>query len=45
MLERLAYPAISCVSTKDELLGSVEGLDCIMMESIYHANLGNLRRS
>lgn len=43
--ERLANLAISCVTTKDELLGSIEGLECIMMESVYQANLGNLRRS
>ncbi|KIY01401.1 uncharacterized protein Z520_02953 [Fonsecaea multimorphosa CBS 102226] len=45
MSERLANLAINYVTTKDELLGSMEGLECIMMESVYHANLGNLRRS
>lgn len=41
--ERLADLAISLVTTNDELLSSVEGLECIMMESMYQANLGNLR--
>ncbi|KAL2401284.1 Dehydrocurvularin biosynthesis regulator [Exophiala dermatitidis] len=45
MSARLANLAIDYVTTKDELLGSMEGLECIMMESVYQANLGNLRRS
>ncbi|EXJ78452.1 hypothetical protein A1O1_08852 [Capronia coronata CBS 617.96] len=45
MSERLADLAVSHVTTRDELLGSIEGLDCIMIESVYQANLGNLRRS
>lgn len=45
MSERLADSAISHVTTKDELLGSLEYLECIIIESVYHANLGRLRRS
>ena len=45
MMERLAGLAISLVTTNDELLGSIEGLECIMIESVYQANIGNLRRS
>ncbi|KAK5988545.1 Dehydrocurvularin biosynthesis regulator [Cladobotryum mycophilum] len=45
MSERLADLANSLVTTKDELLGSIEGLECVMIESVYHANIGNLRRS
>ncbi|KAL1311901.1 hypothetical protein AAFC00_001972 [Neodothiora populina] len=45
MSERLANLAISEVTTNDELLGSIEYLECVMIESVYHANLGNLRRS
>jgi hypothetical protein len=29
----------------DELIGSIEGLECVMIESVYQANIGNLRRS
>ena len=45
MMERLADTAINLVTTNDELLGSIEGLQCIMIEGIYHVNRGNLRRS
>lgn len=42
---RLADLAINLVTTKDELLGSIEGLECVMIESMYQANIGSLRRS
>ncbi|EXJ80946.1 hypothetical protein A1O3_07234 [Capronia epimyces CBS 606.96] len=45
MMKRLADTAISLVTTNDELLGSIEGLECVMLESLYQSNLGNLRRS
>lgn len=45
MSVRLADLAIRHVTSDDKLLGSVEGLTCIMMESVYHASSGNLRRS
>jgi hypothetical protein len=43
--ERLSDLAISLVTSNDELLGSIEGLECVMLESMYQANVGNLRRS
>jgi hypothetical protein len=43
--ERLADLAIRLVTTNNELLGSIEGLECVMIESMYEANVGNLRRS
>jgi hypothetical protein len=45
MMQRLADTATNLVTTNDELLGSIEGLQCIMIESIYQANKGSLRRS
>lgn len=45
MMQRLADTAISLVTTNDELLGSIEGLQCIMIESVYQMNKGSLRRS
>ena len=45
LMERLANLATRLVITNDELLGSIEGLECIMIEGLYQANLGNLRRS
>jgi hypothetical protein len=43
--DRLSDLAISLVTSNDELLGSIEGLECVMLESMYQANVGNLRRS
>lgn len=45
MMNRLSDTAISLVTTHDELLGTVEGLESVMMEGIYQANCGNLRRA
>ena len=45
IIERLTDPAIRLVTTNDELLGSIEGLECVIIESLYQANIGNLRRS
>lgn len=44
-MERVVTLATRLVTTEDELLGSIEGLECVMMEGLYQANLGNLRRS
>nr|AHV78250.1 ResR2 [Sarocladium zeae] len=45
MMERLARLAITHVTTDDSLLAGIEGLQCVMMESMWHANAGRLRRS
>ncbi|KAI1873217.1 uncharacterized protein JN550_003470 [Neoarthrinium moseri] len=45
MLERLADIAISQVTTQDRFLGSIESLECVMLETTYYANGGNLRLS
>jgi hypothetical protein len=45
IMERLVDVAINHVTTNDEFLGSIESLECIMIESLYQANIGNLRRS
>jgi len=37
--------AIRLVTTNDELTGSVEGLQCIMIEAMIHNNAGNLHRA
>ncbi|KAH6662820.1 hypothetical protein B0J14DRAFT_662414 [Halenospora varia] len=44
-MERLEALAVSLVTTDDELLGSIEGLECVMIESVYQANIVNPRRS
>ncbi len=38
-----AVKAASLVTCHDELAGSVEGIECIMMESMYHDSAGNVR--
>ncbi|KAH8701947.1 hypothetical protein BGW36DRAFT_263745, partial [Talaromyces proteolyticus] len=45
IMKRLVDMAIGLVTTNDELIGSIEGLECVMMESLYQSNTGNLRRS
>jgi hypothetical protein len=45
IMKRLANTAISLVTTNDELVGSIEGLECIMLEATYQLNWGNLRRA
>ncbi|KAE8148693.1 hypothetical protein BDV25DRAFT_157825 [Aspergillus avenaceus] len=45
IMERLADVAIYHVTTNEELIGSIESLECIMLESLYQVNIGNLRRS
>ncbi|KAL4949848.1 hypothetical protein BDW69DRAFT_202547 [Aspergillus filifer] len=45
MRERLAEMAIRLVTTQDQFVGSVEFLECIMIQSLYEANCGHLRRS
>lgn len=44
MARRLAETCIRLVTTNDDLLGSIEGLECVMVESMYHTNGGNLRK-
>lgn len=37
--------AIRLVTTNEDLIGSVEGIDCIMIEAIYQNYAGNLHRA
>lgn len=45
LMERLADVANYHVTTNEALIGSIESLECIMLESLYQVNIGNLRRS
>ncbi|KAJ5492006.1 hypothetical protein N7453_010103 [Penicillium expansum] len=45
LMERLADVANYHVTTNEALIGSIESLECIMLESVYQVNIGNLRRS
>lgn len=45
ILTRVAETAIRLITTNDGFLGSLEGLECIMIESLYQHSAGNLGRS
>ncbi|KAF3492142.1 C6 zinc finger domain-containing protein [Arthroderma uncinatum] len=45
LMRRLADTVIALVTSNDELLDSIEGLECIMLESSFEANSGHLRRA
>lgn len=44
-MERLMDLATSKVTKSDRFLGSIECLECLLIESVYHGNIGSLRRS
>ncbi|KAJ5609785.1 hypothetical protein N7528_010352 [Penicillium herquei] len=44
MMRRLAGVAMNIVTTNDNLISCVEGLDCLLVESWHHTNNGNLRK-
>ncbi|KAK9425342.1 putative Zn(2)-C6 fungal-type domain-containing protein [Seiridium unicorne] len=43
IMHRLALAAISLTATREELLTSMEALQCIILEGVYQSNCGNLR--
>jgi hypothetical protein len=45
VMGRLAETAIRIVTTNDEFLGTLDGLECVMLEGLYQGNCGNLRRA
>lgn len=45
IMDELARSAISNVTTNDTLLGSLEGLELIIMEGFYHMDCGDARRA
>ncbi|KAF1811992.1 hypothetical protein P152DRAFT_417899 [Eremomyces bilateralis CBS 781.70] len=44
-IESRVVDAARLVTNNDDLVGSLEGIECIMIESMYHNNEGNLRRA
>ncbi|KAF2001332.1 hypothetical protein P154DRAFT_521731 [Amniculicola lignicola CBS 123094] len=42
---RMANTAADAIATNDELLGSVECLECIILETLFKANCGNVRQA
>ncbi|KAI0856213.1 hypothetical protein F4860DRAFT_519045 [Xylaria cubensis] len=45
MRNSLVRIASDMVTSRDELIDNIEGLDCIIIESWYHANNGNLQKA
>lgn len=45
IMYRLVETSSKLVSSDDELVSSLEGIECIMIEAMYHNNAGNLRRA
>jgi hypothetical protein len=45
MMSRVVETVHSVVNCNDELVASIEGIECITMESMYYNNAGNLRRA
>ena len=44
-MKRLADAAISLVTSNNDLVSSIEGLECVILECLYHTNVGNLRKA
>lgn len=44
-MSRMVEAAISLVATRGELTSSLEGIECIALECLYHEGAGNLRRA
>ncbi|ORY58078.1 uncharacterized protein BCR38DRAFT_447933 [Pseudomassariella vexata] len=45
VMSRVVNTAARLVRSNDELVSSLEGIECVMMESMYLNNAGNLRRA
>lgn len=45
IMGKLAEAAIKMVTTNDELLGTLEGLENVILEAFYHIDRGNVRRA
>ena len=45
IMKRLADAAINLVCTNEELLGSTEGIECIVLEGLFQYSGGNMRRA
>ncbi|KKO97935.1 hypothetical protein THAR02_09962 [Trichoderma harzianum] len=44
MMSSLFSTAINLVTMNDSLISSIEGLECVMLESLWYTNGGNLRK-
>ncbi|RSM17567.1 hypothetical protein CDV31_003645 [Fusarium ambrosium] len=45
VMQRFMGIACRLVTSNDEMLESLEGLECLILEGVFHINAGNLRRA
>ena len=45
VMKRLTEASIRLVTTNEEMVGCLEGLECIILEGVFQSNIGNLRRA
>jgi hypothetical protein len=45
MMEKIITFVTAAVTSDDELTGSIEGIECLILQTVYQINAGNLRRS
>lgn len=44
-MQKCVSASVSLVSSDDEVVGTLEGLECLSLQAMYHINAGNLRRA
>lgn len=45
VMDRLVDTAVRLVTTNENIVGCIEGLECIILEGVFQSNGGNLRRA
>jgi hypothetical protein len=45
LMDKYMSTVASLVTSNDELAGTMEGLECILLQGLFHINSGNLRRA
>ena len=45
LMEKIITFVSTTVTSDDDLIGSIEGIECLVLQAIYQTNAGNLRRS
>jgi hypothetical protein len=45
LMEKITTTVAGAVTSDDELIGSMEGVECLILQGVFQINAGNLRRS
>ncbi|KAF2831014.1 hypothetical protein CC86DRAFT_366501 [Ophiobolus disseminans] len=45
IMDRLVDTAVRLVTTNEKVMGCIEGLECTILEGVFHSNSGSLRRA